>query len=373
MKKSYLIAISALATMVVSSCSSDNELMENRSIDVMEKEKQENRQIGTALIDSFAVTSDTEAMAYVLEAPVTAKGDTLRHMGRVIETQPLYRDVITINLGSKETKEYGEWRAEFVAPTPKAVETKAGYGHFTVTTNESIVNSTTSNGDVEFNPVYTLRYESCVWSDGDTTFVFPCTWEVTGEVTKVDADGKVNDELSLCFCEFNQKANEFGTLVLSSTPTDENTAVSADFSVTIFGSKWLVGCSVHMSDGTLACALEPDGKPIATRANFWAGDVNASYNGAYYVEVKGEGAWYPAIARDRNDGMSWTVGQKEINIISYAEADQYSHWGNDNKNIYGQHSVKLTGYSVTDDAQSQTLTFFYNGKEAGTLCYANLK
>jgi len=335
----------------------------------------ESKQIGTAKIDSFAVTSDTEAMAYILEVPVTVSGDTLRHNGRVIETQPLYRDVLTINLGSRETKEYGEWRAEFIAPTPKTIETKAGYGHFTVTTNEIIVNSTTSNGEVKFNPVYTLEYESCVWSDGDTTFVFPCTWEVTGEVTKVDADGKVNDELSLCFCsEFNQKANEFGTLTTPTTPaSEEESFVSAKFTVTTFGSQWLVGCAVSMTDGTLALALDQDGTPVASRVNFWAGDKNESYNGAYYLEVKGQGAWYPAIAKDRNDGMSWTVGNKEINIISYAEADQYVNWGNNNKNIYGQHSVKLTGYTVKDDAQSQTLTFFYNGVETGTLCYADLK
>jgi hypothetical protein len=71
--------------------------------------------------------------------------------------------------------------------------------------------------------------------------------------------------------------------------------------------------------------------------------------------------------------MEWGMIGTKFNIISYADADAYTNWGNDNIVTYGQHSVKLTGYYVEDDPQRQTLTFFYNGIERGSLSYANLK
>jgi hypothetical protein len=364
MKKYQLAAIIIAATTIVS-CSSDRELMEDRQVEIATKKAET---MGMLLGSRFDVLDETTAIATVYD----------RNTNTVVGHQIVKRSISTIDLGSKETGEYGDWSVdgETHVSEPVAIGNFPGEDPLFLVTRKRInVNSTISNGEVEFAPEYTLEYEDVQWSNGDTTIVFNIHWDVEDEIVTRNED-MVTDRLETSFCEYKQSASENGTLTLTSTgtttPTDD-TAVKADFTVTVFGSKWLVGCSVHMSDGTLALALDQDGTPVASRANFWAGDKNDSYNGAYYVEVKGEGAWYPAIARDRNDGMSWTVGQKEINIISYAEADQYSHWGNDNKKLYGQHSVKLTGYSVTDDAQSQTLTFFYNGKEAGTLCYANLK
>jgi len=278
----------------------------------------------------------------------------------------------TIDLGSRETSEYGSWTvvsSEIGEPQRTGVRSE---GLFTLTTWKVTVTSIVSNGEVEFETLYGLVWEDWSWSNGDTTIVGNVHWDVVNEVVNVNNGGKVTDNLNLNFHEFKQTVSETGTLLLNSPA--ESRFKSVKFSVTLdpdHANTWLVGCAVTMTDGTWALALEPDGTPVASRSKFWAGDVNASYNGAYYI--KNKGMWYPAIASDQNDGMEWCVGGRKINIISYADADQYPNWGNGNKDIYGQNSVKLTGYSVKDNQESQTLTFFYNGIERGTLSYADLK
>lgn len=327
-------------------------------------------------------TPHTAAQVASVGSPITSNMEVLSeelsyvtinnlNTNEVVDQFYVRRHHETIDLGSRETSEYGEW--EIISSQigdPVRVNTRAE-GLFTITTYRVTVTSIVSNGEVEFNTSYDLEYEDWSWTNGDTTIVGNVHWDVENEIV-VRNGSKVQDQLNLNFHEFKQTVSETGTLLLNNQAM-ESRFKSVKFSVTLdpdHANTWLVGCAVTMTDGTWALALEPDGTPVASRSKFWAGDVNASYNGAYYI--KNKGMWYPAIASDQNDGMEWCVGGRKINIISYADADQYPNWGNGNKDIYGQNSVKLTGYSVKDNPESQTLTFFYNGIERGTLSYAEL-
>jgi len=358
MKKLAYLAVA----IVMSACSkSDNLLGDNTERNIQSKA------VAQATAGS-PITHDMEVLSDELAFVTINKLNTRE----TVDQCYIRRNIQTIDLGSKETSEYGEWDVDSSQiGEPVRVKTRAE-GLFTITTWKVTVNSIVSNGEVEFNTSYDLEYEDWSWSNGDTTILGNVHWDVVNEVVNVNNGGKVTDNLNLNFHEFKQTVSETGTLLLN-TPSVESRFKSVKFSVTLdpdHANTWLVGCAVTMTDGTWALALEPDGTPVASRSKFWAGDVNASYNGAYYI--KNKGMWYPAIASDQNDGMEWCVGGRKINIISYADADQYPNWGNGNKNIYGQNSVKLTGYSVKDNPESQTLTFFYNGIERGTLSYAEL-
>jgi hypothetical protein len=349
--------------MIVSSCSSDHEEWYNQETEIAVKRAETK---GMVLDSRFEVLDETSAVATIYD----------RNTHEVIGHEILHRYSNGEDLGRRETSEYGSW--EIVGETnisdPVVIGTHPGEDPLFVVTRKSFtVTSTITNGEVEFNPHSEHVYDDCTWSNGDTTIVFNIHWDVKGEMVTIDGS-VVTDRLETSFCEYKQEdVVEVGTLVLASTPNPARRfALDALSTVTLdpdHTNGWLVGYSIATVDSTatLAVALEQNGEVVAFNL---VDGTDAANNGAFFIEKKGN--WFPAIAADRNDGMSWSVGKTEITMISYSKADHYPNWGNNNKTWKGQNSVELREYSYKENPEDETITFFFNGSEAGVLSYADL-
>lgn len=378
MKKNVLTALMAVLSILAIffvSCS-DNQFEHEEFVDRQMKSasaEQKNIVVGTVLFDSVAVTSPTEAMAYIMEAEVTENGDTLRESMHVIESQLLRRGTDTIYLGTQVTKMYGVMSrvGEPEISTPTAIDTYPGGGHFIIDMMQFTVNSTITNGDIVFNPFYRNHFETCKWVTEDTVIVFNIHWDVIDEVPHVDANGNVSDELSLIFCnDMRQTANEFGTMTLAK----KSHLQKVDFATTFRGREWFAGCAIHLDCGTIAIALNSDGS-IAfkedgitpDRCQYWAGDTLSAYNTAFFYNNE----WHPAIASDQNDCLDWSNGNGVIDTMSRAATKTFTNWGN-GKKIGGRATVFLDDFGFVDNPETNTVSFTYKGQISGTLNYGKI-
>lgn len=322
--------------------------------------------------------SDDMEMIYVYTVNVheSGKKDTIN-----TETQPLYRSITTIDLGTYKVAEFGKWNATNGNLTPGEVYEESGYGRFVVKTRVDVYGADLSNGTLNLNSKYELKHSGAVYTNSDTTIVFPILdWAVGEEATNCDNTGNLKNTVKTVYMEYIQYASENGTLTKEEVvvPNTGNGRAfgSAKFSATInpnASKAWMFGAALTFADGTLALPISKDGTPDWENATWWEGVKDSSLNGAYYVSRQHK--WYPVIASDQNAGMEWSLcsaqGSHGLNLLDYAAADTYGDWNYNDKNANGQHTVLTNRFRVEDNAEAQTLTIYFNNVNKGTYSYAN--
>jgi hypothetical protein len=321
--------------------------------------------------------SDNMEMIYVYTVNVhkSGKKDTIR-----TETQPLFRSITTIDLGTHKVNEFGTWNASNGNLTPGEVSESNGYGNFIVRTRTDVYGADLSNGTLNLNSKYELTHCGAVYTNSDTTIVFPILdWAVSEEATNCDGNGNLNNTVKTVYMEYIQMASESGKLTKEEVvvPSKGNGRAfgSAKFSATInpnAANAWMFGAALTFADGTLALPIAKDGTPDWDNATWWKDIKDNSLNGAYYVSRQHK--WYPVIASDQNAGMEWSLcsaqGSHGLNLLDYAGADTYGDWNCNDKNSRGQHTVLTNRFRVEDNAEAQTLTIYFNNVNKGTYSYA---
>jgi hypothetical protein len=230
------------------------------------------------------------------------------------------------------------------------------------------------------NSDYKLTHSGAVYTNSDTTIVFPILDWGIDEVSTTCVNGSLKNEVKTVYMEYIQFASENGTLTKEEVvvPNTGNGRAfgSAKFSATInpnASKAWMFGAALTFADGTLALPISKDGTPDWENATWWEGVKDSSLNGAYYVSRQHK--WYPVIASDQNAGMEWSLcsaqGSHGLNLLDYAAADTYGDWNYNDKNANGQHTVLTNRFRVEDNAEAQTLTIYFNNVNKGTFSYAN--
>ena len=332
--------------------------------------------IGTTYESERFTDSDDLEMCYVYTVDVhrSGKKDTTN-----IETQPLYRSITTIDLGTHKVSEYGSWNASNGNLTLGEVSEEAGYGRFIVKTRVDVYGADLSNGTLNLNSRYELKHSGAVYTNSDTTIVFPILdWGIDEEATNC-IEGNLKNEVKTVYMEYIQMASENGTLtkeeVVVPSGNGGRAFGSAKFSATInpnAANAWMFGAALTFADGTLALPIAKDGTPDWDNATWWKDIKDSSLNGAYYVSRQHK--WYPCIASDQNAGMEWSLcsaqGSHGLSLLDYAAADTYGDWNYNDKNGAGQHTVLTNRFRVEDNAEAQTLTIYFNNVNKGTFSYA---